>query len=61
MWGDRDRVITVRDAARFAELIPGSRKVIFEDTGHVAMLERPAEFNALLAEFLEGDLGETPN
>ncbi len=45
-------MITVRDAARFAESIPGSRKVIFEDTGHVAMLERPAEFNALLAEFL---------
>ncbi len=52
VWGDRDRVITVRDAARFAELIPGSRKVVFEDTGHVAMLERPAEFNELLAEFL---------
>jgi pimeloyl-ACP methyl ester carboxylesterase len=52
VWGDRDRVITVRDADRFAELIPGSRKVVFEDTGHLAMLERPAEFNALLAEFL---------
>ncbi|HXB63761.1 MAG TPA: alpha/beta hydrolase [Solirubrobacteraceae bacterium] len=52
VWGDRDRVITVRDAARFAELIPGARKVVFEDTGHVAMLERPAEFNALLDEFL---------
>ncbi len=52
VWGDRDRVITARDADRFAELIPGARKVLFEDTGHVAMLERPAEFNALLAEFL---------
>jgi pimeloyl-ACP methyl ester carboxylesterase len=52
VWGDRDRVITARDADLFAELIPGSRKVVFEDTGHVAMLERPAEFNALLAEFL---------
>ncbi len=52
VWGDRDRVITVRDAARFAELIPGARKVVFEDTGHVAMLERPVEFNALLEEFL---------
>jgi pimeloyl-ACP methyl ester carboxylesterase len=52
VWGDRDRVITVRDAERFAELIPGSRKVIFEDTGHAAMFERPAEFNELLAEFL---------
>jgi pimeloyl-ACP methyl ester carboxylesterase len=36
----------------FAELIPNSRKVIFKDTGHVAMLERPAAFNALLADFL---------
>jgi pimeloyl-ACP methyl ester carboxylesterase len=52
VWGDRDRVVTVRDANLFAELIPGSRKVVFEDTGHLPMLERPAEFNALLAEFL---------
>jgi pimeloyl-ACP methyl ester carboxylesterase len=52
VWGERDRVITVRDAERYSELIPGSRKVIFADTGHVAMLERPAEFNALLEEFL---------
>lgn len=52
VWGDRDRVITVRDAAVYAELIPGSKKVVYEDTGHMAMLERPAAFNALLAEFL---------
>lgn len=52
VWGDNDRVITARDADRFAELIPGSRKVIFEDTGHLPMLERPAAFNALLDEFL---------
>ncbi|HLH14660.1 MAG TPA: alpha/beta hydrolase, partial [Solirubrobacteraceae bacterium] len=52
VWGDGDRLIPVRDADRFAELIPDSRKVIFEDTGHMAMLERPAAFNELLAEFL---------
>jgi pimeloyl-ACP methyl ester carboxylesterase len=52
VWGDSDRVITVRDAAVFAELIPGSRKVVYEDTGHMAMLERPGAFNALLNEFL---------
>ncbi len=52
VWGDRDRVITARDADLFAELIPGSRKVVYEDTGHMAQIERPAEFNALLAEFL---------
>ncbi len=52
VWGERDRVITVRDADVFAELIPNSRKVVLADTGHVAMLERPAAFNALLDEFL---------
>ena len=52
VWGDGDRLINVRDADVFAELIPGSRLVIFEDTGHMAMLERPAAFNALLGDFL---------
>jgi pimeloyl-ACP methyl ester carboxylesterase len=51
-WGDRDRLVSVRDASVFEELIPDSRKVIFEDTGHMAMLERPAAFNELLEEFL---------
>ncbi len=52
VWGDKDRVISVRDAAVYAELIPGSRKVVYEDTGHMAMLERPGAFNGLLREFL---------
>jgi pimeloyl-ACP methyl ester carboxylesterase len=52
VWGDDDRVIPVSDASVFEELIPDSRKVIFEDTGHLAMLERPAAFNALLTDFL---------
>jgi pimeloyl-ACP methyl ester carboxylesterase len=52
VWGDGDRLISVRDADVFEELIPNSRKVIFEDTGHMAMLERPAAFNTLLEDFL---------
>jgi len=52
VWGDGDRLIHVGDADVFAELIPDSRKVIFEDTGHMAMLERPAAFNALVRDFL---------
>ena len=52
VWGDGDALIDVRDADVFADLIPDSRKVIFEDTGHMAMLERPAAFNALLRDFL---------
>jgi pimeloyl-ACP methyl ester carboxylesterase len=53
VWGDEDRVIPVEDASAFEELIPNSRKVIFEGTGHMAMLERPAAFNELLHEFVE--------
>jgi pimeloyl-ACP methyl ester carboxylesterase len=57
VWGDRDRLINVRDADVFEQLIGDSRKVVFEDTGHMAMLERPAEFNALLADFLAEQRG----
>ena len=52
VWGEDDHVIPVKDAARFQHLIPDCRTVVLPDTGHVAMLERPARFNALLEEFL---------
>jgi pimeloyl-ACP methyl ester carboxylesterase len=52
VWGERDRLINVRDADVFAELIPDSRRVIFKDTGHMAMLEHPERFNPLLRGFL---------
>lgn len=52
VWGSRDRLISVRDADLFAELIPKSRKVVFDGTGHMAMLERPERFNELLEAFL---------
>lgn len=52
VWGEKDRLISVRDADVFAQLIAGSRKVVLADTGHVAMLERPQAFNALLTRFL---------
>jgi pimeloyl-ACP methyl ester carboxylesterase len=52
VWGERDRLISVADADVFEQLIGDSRKVVFADTGHMSMLERPDEFNALLREFL---------
>jgi pimeloyl-ACP methyl ester carboxylesterase len=52
VWGENDNVISARDADVFAELIPSARKVMYADTGHMAMLERPAEFNVLLTDFL---------
>ncbi len=52
VWGERDRVVTAKDADVYEQLIPNARKVILKDTGHLPMIERPAAFNALLEEFL---------
>jgi pimeloyl-ACP methyl ester carboxylesterase len=53
VWGANDALVPVRDAFKFGELIPDARVVVYEDTGHVAMFERPVAFNALVQEFLE--------
>ena len=52
VWGDSDKLVPTSDADVFEELIEQSRKVIYEDTGHVPMFERPARFNADLRDFL---------
>ena len=52
VWGQNDLLISARDASVYEELIPDSELVVFADTGHVAMLERPDAFNALLRDFL---------
>ena len=52
VWGREDGLVPARDADEFARLIPDSRKVVLEETGHVPMLERPAAFNGCLADFL---------
>jgi pimeloyl-ACP methyl ester carboxylesterase len=61
VWGRNDILVPVGDAARFRELIgENARAVIFEDTGHLSMLERPSRFNELLADFIAGTGGQTP-
>jgi pimeloyl-ACP methyl ester carboxylesterase len=44
VWGDKDRLVPLKDASVFEELIEDSRKVIYRDTGHLTMIERPARF-----------------
>jgi pimeloyl-ACP methyl ester carboxylesterase len=58
VWGTNDMIVPARDADEFERLIPNSRKVVWSDTGHVAMLERPEAFNRLLAAFLAEKPGE---
>jgi pimeloyl-ACP methyl ester carboxylesterase len=53
VWGEDDNLVPVEDADEFERRIPNARKVILEDTGHVAMLERPETFNDLVVDFLD--------
>ena len=56
VWGRNDMLVPVEDAEMFEHLIgENARAVIFEDTGHLAMLERPTRFNELLAGFIAGE------
>lgn len=52
VWGMNDHVVRVEDALAYHRLIPGSRLELFERTGHLPQLERPARFNRLLDDFL---------
>jgi pimeloyl-ACP methyl ester carboxylesterase len=52
VWGRTDEIVPVEDAYEYERLIPNARKVIFEETGHIPMLERPDRFNQLVEEFV---------
>ncbi len=52
--GLSDHVVPVAAAVSLHRRIPHSRLEIFERTGHVPQMERPARFNALVDEFLAG-------
>lgn len=58
VWGTRDRLVPVKDASEYEQLIPNARKVVYARTGHVPQLERPARFNTDLRAFLEEQPGE---
>lgn len=42
LWGGRDRTVPPAYAQRFAQDIPGSRLIVFDDLGHVPQEEDPA-------------------
>ena len=53
IWGLNDRIVPVEAALGYHRLIPNSRLEIFERTGHLPQLERPARFNPLVESFIE--------
>jgi pimeloyl-ACP methyl ester carboxylesterase len=57
VWGRNDMLVPRGDAREYVRLIgPNARREMFEDTGHLSMLERPTRFNRVLEEFMAGSL-----
>jgi 2-hydroxy-6-oxonona-2,4-dienedioate hydrolase len=53
IWGLQDIVTPPFVGEKFKEHIAGSELHFIDKCGHAPMMERPAEFNAILAEFLQ--------
>jgi 2-hydroxy-6-oxonona-2,4-dienedioate hydrolase len=53
IWGKFDALDDPALAGLLAETIQGSRKVLIDDSGHMPQLEKPAEFNRIVKEFLK--------
>jgi pimeloyl-ACP methyl ester carboxylesterase len=52
--GEQDEIIRREDTELMARAIPGAKLVILPGVSHFAMLQKPAEFNKALVEFLPG-------
>lgn len=52
IWGDNDPIIPCQHGIDAAEVMPGSRLVIFEGVGHFPHVEVPDEFVAAVNDFL---------
>jgi pimeloyl-ACP methyl ester carboxylesterase len=55
--GSHDRLTTSHASEHMAEDLPKSQVKIFEETGHMTMLEKHEEFNELLERFFNDVLG----
>jgi len=58
IWGDRDNLLSGEDERQMAAAIPGSRLVVYQDTGHLVLWEQPDRVATDLTAFVEG-LGTT--
>jgi pimeloyl-ACP methyl ester carboxylesterase len=52
VWGTHDLLVPPHHGREMAQVIPDARLEVFERTGHMPMLERPARFNRVLDEFI---------
>ncbi len=53
IWGERDALLSLRQAREWARRIRGSELHVIPDAGHLPMLERPEPVNELIESFLD--------
>lgn len=58
LWGRGDRIVPLSSGRQLADAIPHARLVVFDDVAHCAMLERPAETAALIADFARDPMAD---
>ena len=52
IWGKQDGLLKLADGEQFKREIPGSELVVFDQCGHVPMVEKAADFNKAVIAFL---------
>ena len=53
VWGDRDGLLTRDQQEGLAAVIPQSRLVVYEDTGHLVLWEQPERLASDVSFFVE--------
>jgi pimeloyl-ACP methyl ester carboxylesterase len=60
VWGDRDHILPCAHLAAARAALPNARWHLFERTGHMPQIERPAEFAELVRPLLRAEAAEAP-
>lgn len=61
VWGRYDELANPSTADRLEKTIPGSKKVVIDDCGHMPQLEKADAFNGIVRDFLKaGRTGSQP-
>src|SRR5262245_15773254 len=60
VWGERDRLLSARDAESVRSRIEGARLVLVPDAGHLPQRESPETFAAAVSDFLGRLPRDTP-
>jgi len=58
VWGKKDRIIPYEHAYRFHRGIPNSKLIIYDDCGHIPMIEKDERFEKDFREFVRDSIRE---